>query len=119
MAVDGPSAITDLLLTEKEPARRGFLRTLVAAPIAALATHRLILPEQKIITPDDAAERLRTHVQGAEEAMRDLFASDARWPVQVRSWANINDPDDIQRLRARFSRGDAGAVACVGIDAAI
>ena len=62
----------DLLLTE-EPARRGFLRSLVIAPVAALATHKLIVPAHAIVTPDDAAERLRIHMNGVEAAMRDLF----------------------------------------------
>lgn len=62
-----------LLLTEQAPARRGFLRSLIAAPVAALATHRLILPAQAVITPDDAAARLQRHLDGAEAAMRELF----------------------------------------------
>lgn len=43
----------DLLLQE-QPTRRGLLRTLIAAPAAALATHKLILPAQaSVTTPAD------------------------------------------------------------------
>ncbi|WP_442756606.1 hypothetical protein ACNHKD_08405 [Methylocystis sp. JAN1] len=50
------SIANKILLTE-QPARRGFLRTLIAAPVAALATHKLILPAPALITPEDAAAR--------------------------------------------------------------
>ncbi len=54
--------------------RRGFLRTLLAAPVAAMATHRLILPTQAgIIAPDEAARRLQHHLDGVKAAMQDLF----------------------------------------------
>ena len=63
-----------LLSEEGVEQRRGFLKNLIAAPVAALATHKLILPVQaKIVTPDDAALRLKQHMAGVEAAMRDLF----------------------------------------------
>lgn len=65
-----------LLLSEDrvEP-RRGFLKRLFAAPVAALATHQLILPAKaaEIIRPDEAAARLQHHVDGVKAAMQDLF----------------------------------------------
>lgn len=68
-----------LLLSEDgaEPLR-GFLRKLIAAPAAALATHRLILPAHAgIITPEDAAARLQHHLDGVKAAMQDLFPAAA------------------------------------------
>lgn len=62
----------DLLLTEEKPGRRGFLRSLIMAP-AALATHKFILPAQRIITPGDAEARLARHIEGAKAAIIDLF----------------------------------------------
>lgn len=54
--------------------RRGFLQNLIAAPVAALATHKLILPEQeKLTTPQDAVERMRHHANGLRDAMQELF----------------------------------------------
>lgn len=43
-----------IILTE-EPARRGFLRSLLVAPALALATHRLILPGES--SPRERAKR--------------------------------------------------------------
>jgi hypothetical protein len=102
----------DLLLTEEAPARRGFLRTLVAAPVAALATHRLILPARTIV--EDPAERLQRHVSGVEAAMRDLFPG-----VHVRHWGNAFDPETHARYREILDAENRGAVAVVTVDARI
>ncbi|WP_442755883.1 hypothetical protein ACNHKD_04300 [Methylocystis sp. JAN1] len=59
--------------SEQRPARRGFLKNLVMAPVAAFATHKLIVPAQTIVTHDDAAARLKYHMAGMESAFRDLF----------------------------------------------
>lgn len=88
-----------LLLTER-PARRGFLRSLIAAPVAALATHKLILPAEALVKPDAAAARLAHHVAGAEAAFRELYPQG-----EIYQWGNHDgrgDPD----LQGRFARGD-------------
>src|SRR5437762_3313635 len=72
-----PSGV--ILLTEESaeprPPRRGFLKTLITAPIAAVATHKLLLPSPTapIVTPADAAARLKRGLAEAEAAFRDLF----------------------------------------------
>lgn len=76
----------DLLLMEEgsepRPARRGFLRTLITAPAAALATHRLLIaPSAPIITTADAEQRLKRGLAEVEQAFRDLFPG---IPVSVR-----------------------------------
>ena len=65
----------DILLTE-EPAprsRRGLLRTLITAPVAALATHRFLIAPgttlAPIVTVASAEDRLRHHIAGVEAAM--------------------------------------------------
>jgi hypothetical protein len=60
----------DLLLQE-QPSRRGLLRTLIAAPVAAMATHKLILPAQADVAP---AER---------EALLDAYSC---WIDNERRW---------------------------------
>lgn len=64
-----------LLLTE-EPARRGFLRSLVMAPFAALATHKLILPGQD--SPEDRARRAWAEFSAA---MREITAGEHGWLI--------------------------------------
>lgn len=100
--------LKNLILTE-EPARRGFLRNLILAPAAALATHRLIVPAQALVTPGDAVERLREHVAGVEAAMRDLFPG-----ANVRQWSNcLSDPI---RYGEMLKSGEI-STACIGFDA--
>lgn len=54
--------------------RRGFLRKLLVAPVATMATHRLILPTQAgFVAPDEAARRLQYHLDSVKAAMQDLF----------------------------------------------
>lgn len=89
-----------LLLTEQAPDRRGFLRRLVAATGAATATHTLLLPAKKIITPADAAERLADHLAGAVEAFRDLYPQG-----EIFQWGNHQGGKDAD-LRGRFSKGE-------------
>lgn len=101
-----------LLLTE-QPARRGFLRSLVAAPAAALATHRLILPADALASPaDDPAARLKHHLDGVEAAMRDLFPG-----VHVRRWGNALEPESHALHRENFAAGHRGRIAVVAVDA--
>jgi hypothetical protein len=107
------SIANDLLLTE-QPARRGFLRTLIAAPAAALATHRLILPAQALATPDDAAARLQRHLAGVEAAMRDLFPG-----ASVRQWGNALTPAGHAIYRAEFAAGNRGSIAVVAVEASL
>ena len=66
----------DLLLTEEPPARRGFLRSLVMAPVAALATHRLILPGEA--SPE---ERARRAWREFSDAMSEITAQDYGWKI--------------------------------------
>ena len=99
--------MTSLFLTEKEPPRRGFLRSLVMAPAAAMATHRLILPADTIPTPTDPAARLQHHLKGVEAAMGDMFPG-----LKITSWDNCFD--DADRFRARIAYGDRSAVVSVG-----
>jgi hypothetical protein len=96
-----------LLLTEQEPARRGFLRSLILAPAAALATHRLILPGET--TPEERARRAWSEFSAA---MREISVGADGWKIlgagdvkplhelQAASWLslalvhyeNANDP---------------------------
>ncbi|MGJ0506552.1 MAG: hypothetical protein ACR652_05320 [Methylocystis sp.] len=92
-----------LLLTER-PARRGFLRSLIAAPAAALATHKLILPAQALVTPGDAAARLAHHVAGTEKAFRELYPEG-----EIFEWGNHRGEGD-KDLEGRFVSGDLGGV---------
>ncbi len=110
-AVAERSAMSDLLLTE-EPARRGFLRSLVMAPVAALATHRLIMPAQALVTPDDAALRLKQHMAGVEAAMRDLFPG-----AKVNVLGNCLDGHHAS-YRELHARGE-NEYACVGCHAGL
>jgi hypothetical protein len=103
----------DLLLQE-QPARRGFLRNLIAAPVAALATHKLILPAQALGAPEDAAARLQYHLDGVESAMRDLFP-DAR----VRRWGTALTPEGRAVCREDFAAGRRGGWAVVAVDAGL
>ncbi|MGJ0507477.1 MAG: hypothetical protein ACR652_10130 [Methylocystis sp.] len=104
-----------LLFTEQEPARRGFLRSLVAAPVAALATHKLILPAQALVTPDDAATRLAHHLAGAEAAMRDLFPA-----AHIEPWGNyLGNASAVDCYRFHFERGDRGFSVYAGVKAAV
>jgi hypothetical protein len=64
-----------LLLTE-EPARRGFLRSLIMATGAAAATHRLILPNE---TPPE--ERARKAWADFSAAMREMTTYADGWRV--------------------------------------
>ena len=68
--------MTSLLLTEKEPARRGFLRSLIMAPAAALATHKLILPGET--TPEERARRAWADFCAA---MREISADADGWKI--------------------------------------
>lgn len=103
--------MSDLLLTEEaapQPARRGFLRTLITAPVAALATHRLILPGPvPLVAPEDAAARLERHVQGVEAAMRDLFPG-----AQIAIRGNCLDGHH-DYLAEKFLRGESGTACAV------
>lgn len=101
-----------LLLTE-EPARRGFLRSLVMATGAAAATHRLILPAQTIVTPDSSHARLKAHLKGAEEAMRELYPM-----ARVSIWGNVVDGNH-EHFRELFNSGDRGAITIIGVKAAL
>lgn len=101
-----------LLLTE-EPARRGFLRSLVMATGASAATHRLILPAQTIITPENAHARLKEHLKGAEAAMRELYPM-----ARVSTWGNVVDGGH-ERYRELFASGDRGAITIIGVQAAL
>ncbi|MBI1981703.1 MAG: hypothetical protein HYS63_09180, partial [Methylocystis sp.] len=103
--------MSDLLLTE-EPARRGFLRSLVMAPVAALATHRLIMPAQALVTPDDASLRLKQHMAGVEAAMRDLFPG-----AKVNVWGNCLDGHHIWYQRIILESREHGIYASVGCNA--
>lgn len=88
-----------LFLTEK-PSRRGFLRSLAVAPAAGLATHKLILPANALVAPDDAASRLAHHLAGAEAAFAELYPHG-----EILRWGNNNgrrDPD----LKGSFVRGE-------------
>lgn len=104
---------TDLLLQE-QPARRGFLRTLIAAPAAVLATHKLILPAQTIVTPDDPLARLEHHLAGVAAAMRDLYPG-----VRVRRWGTALEPESHEYLRSAFAAGYGGKIALVALDASL
>ena len=64
-----------VLLTE-QTGRRGFLRGLILAPAAAVATHRLILPNEA--TP---AERARRAWADFSAAMREMTAENHGWIV--------------------------------------
>ncbi|RTL88102.1 MAG: hypothetical protein EKK29_05855 [Hyphomicrobiales bacterium] len=90
--------MTEILLTE-QPARRGFLRSLFAAPVAALATHKLILPANALVTPGDAAARLAHHVAGAEVAFGELYPHG-----EILQWGSHNR-NAVTDLRKRFFRG--------------
>ena len=92
--------MTSLFLTEKEPPRRGFLRSLVMAPAAAMATHRLIMPT-------DPAARLQHHLKGVEAAMADMFPG-----LKITTWDSCFF--DADQFRARIAYGDRGAVVTVG-----
>jgi hypothetical protein len=68
--------MTKRLLLQEQPARRGFLRTLITAPAAALATHRLILPGE--ISPEERARRAWAEFSAA---MREMTAGDDGWVI--------------------------------------
>lgn len=105
----------ELLLTEEQAprSRRGLLRTLFTAPIAALATHRLLIAPTPIVTVASAEERLRHHVDGVEAAMQDLFPM---CKIDVRG--NCLDGGHDAYLRS-FARGDRGAYACAMVMAGL
>lgn len=100
----------DLLLSEEKTARRGFLRKLVMAPVVSLATHRLILPAQALVTPVDDAARLQHHLNGFEAAFAELYPNDT-----LRKWGRCRDGGQDQ-WRARLVRGDLIGSACIWMD---
>src|SRR4051812_40284603 len=80
---------------EPRPARRGFLRTLITAPAAALATHRLLIaPSLPALTGPSPEERLKRGLAEVEAAFRDMFPS---IPLVVRG--NILDGGHPRYLR--------------------
>lgn len=93
-----------LLLIEGKPARRGFLRNLVAAPAAALATHRLILPAEALVTPADASARMQHHLDGLREAFLQVYPTG-----ELRIRRSARAPVDDGYL-ARFTKGEADAL---------
>ncbi|MEK4033710.1 hypothetical protein WOC76_15505 [Methylocystis sp. IM3] len=103
--------MTRLLLTE-QPARRGFLRSLVMAPAAALATHRLILPNKD--SPEDRARRAWADFSAA---MREMTADAKGWRISgagevkpfrdrpAMAWLNVHTTHYIADLDPRTPRG--------------
>ncbi|WP_457797439.1 hypothetical protein [Methylocystis sp. S23] len=96
-----------IFLTE-EPARRGFLRTLITAPAAALATHRLILPGET--SPKERARRAWAEFSAA---MREMTAGDDGWVIlgagERKPFRYLGRPYTAPR-RARRGRSIARAV---------
>jgi hypothetical protein len=103
--------MTRLLLTE-QPARRGFLRSLVMAPAAALATHRLILPNED--PPEDRARRAWADFSAA---MREMTVDADGWRIvgageykpfrhmPAEAWLNIQTKHFIADLDPRTPPG--------------
>lgn len=93
--------------------RRGFLRKLFVAPVAAMATHRLIMPAQAgIVAPDEAARRLQHHLDGVKAAMQDLFPG-----AVVGAFGNCLDGHHAY-YRELHARGE-NEYACVGCHAGL
>ncbi len=93
----------DLLLTE-EPCRRGFLRSLIAAPVAALATHRLILPGH-----DFPQERARRAWREFSAAMNEITAEDHGWVLMGGEKKPFRHLDEGNFINPRAIRYEPGA----------
>jgi len=96
----------DLLLIEETPSRRriiGGLRNLLMAPAAALATHKLILPTEALVTPADASARFQHHLDGLQQAFADLYP---QGEFKVRSGIKMEGHDE--RV-ANFAKGGASS----------
>jgi len=94
----------DLLLIEQAPARRGFLRSLVMAPVAALATHRLILPGE--VSQEDRARRAWAEFSAAMTA---ITANESGWMViggERRPFQDLRNQGPFLNLRAIFYETD-------------